>query len=145
MGILDPGIFIKSLFSFSIFYRGGVMVENRICQSGSDCTGPTKRFSSCNLQECPGSPDIRLEQCSRHSIYIRTVIELASKELNHFWGDRVVFPKLGTGDTDRWHTNKGLFVTCKCPWSPISKEQRDPRKSDLTPWILTLDSKFHIF
>ena len=41
------------------------MVEKRNCQSGSDCTGPAKRYSSCNLQECPGSPDLRLEQCSK--------------------------------------------------------------------------------
>ena len=28
------------------------------------------------------------------------------------WGDRVVFPRLGTGVTDRWHISKGLFATC---------------------------------
>ena len=29
-------------------------------------------------------------------------VELVSKELNHFGGVCVVFPRLGTGDIDRW-------------------------------------------
>ena len=37
------------------------------------------------------------------------------------WGDRIVFPRLGTRDTDRWHIN--LSVSSQ---------------TDLTPWILTL-------
>ena len=44
---------------------GGVLVEQRKCQ-GDDCTGPTKRFSSCNNNPCPlGSKDFRQEQCSK--------------------------------------------------------------------------------
>ena len=55
-------------------------------------------------------------------------IELVSKELNQFGGDRVVFPRLGTRYTDRWQINKGLCATCQCPRCPISKKQRDPPK-----------------
>ena len=45
---------------------GGVLVETRECEDGSDCTGPSKRYSSCNTQECPpGTPDFRLEQCQK--------------------------------------------------------------------------------
>ncbi len=45
---------------------GGVLTEERTCQNG-DCTGPSKRFSSCNLSPCPGesSGDFRQEQCSK--------------------------------------------------------------------------------
>ena len=40
-------------------------LENRECPAG-DCTGPTKRFSSCNTQKCPrGTTDYRTEQCSK--------------------------------------------------------------------------------
>ena len=44
------------------------------------------------------------------------------------WGDRFVFPRLGTGDTDRGRINKGLFTTCQSPWCPISEKRRDPPK-----------------
>ena len=44
------------------------------------------------------------------------------------WGDRIVFPRLGTGDTDRWHINKGLFATCQCPRCPISEKRCNPPK-----------------
>ena len=37
------------------------------------------------------------------------------------WGDHVVFPRLDTGDTDRWRINKGLYATCQCSWCPISE------------------------
>ena len=44
---------------------GGVLVESRECQDG-DCTGPSKRYSSCNTQECPpNTKDFRLEQCQK--------------------------------------------------------------------------------
>ena len=33
---------------------------------------------------------------------VRGRIELVSKEINHFGGDPIVFPRLGIGDTDRW-------------------------------------------
>ena len=43
---------------------GGVLVETRECED--DCTGPSKRYSSCNTQECPpGTQDFRLEQCQK--------------------------------------------------------------------------------
>ena len=44
------------------------------------------------------------------------------------WGDHVVFPRLVTGDTDRWRINKGLCATCQGPWCPILKKQSDPPK-----------------
>jgi hypothetical protein len=45
---------------------GGVFVESRTCPSGSDCVGPTKRYSSCNIDPCPGgSRNFREEQCSK--------------------------------------------------------------------------------
>ena len=45
---------------------GGVSTEERTC-SGS-CTGPDKRFSSCNLPDCPrGSRDFREEQCAEYN------------------------------------------------------------------------------
>ena len=58
------------------------------------------------------------------------------------WGNRVVFPRLGTGDTDRWQINLCLYATCQCPRHPISEKQGDCPKvnSDLTPWTLTLCS-----
>ena len=42
------------------------------------------------------------------------------------WGDRVVYPRLGTGDTDRWRINKGLYATCHCPRCPISEKRCGP-------------------
>ncbi len=45
---------------------GGVFVESRTCPAGSDCVGPSKRYSSCNIQPCPGGgPSFREEQCSK--------------------------------------------------------------------------------
>ena len=41
------------------------------------------------------------------------------------WGDPVVFPRLGTWDTDRWRINECLFVTCQCPWRPISEKRHN--------------------
>ena len=40
-------------------------IETRECPA-KDCTGPTKRYSSCNTQKCPqGTIDYRTEQCSK--------------------------------------------------------------------------------
>ena len=40
-------------------------LETRKC-SGNGCTGPIKRYSSCNTQKCPrGSEDFRSMQCSK--------------------------------------------------------------------------------
>ena len=44
------------------------------------------------------------------------------------WGYRVVFPRLGIGDTDRWRINKGLSATCQCPRGPILEKRREPNK-----------------
>jgi hypothetical protein len=46
---------------------GGVSVEARQCLDGEgSCTGPIKRYSSCNAQTCPRtSMDFRLEQCAK--------------------------------------------------------------------------------
>ena len=43
-------------------------------------------------------------------------------------GDRIVFPRLGTGDTDRWRINLCLCATCQCPQCPISEKRHDPPK-----------------
>ncbi|XP_050528636.1 papilin isoform X2 [Daktulosphaira vitifoliae] len=49
---------------------GGVACQTRRCLSyrpdgTQDCRGPSKRYFSCNTQQCPsGSLDFRLEQCS---------------------------------------------------------------------------------
>ncbi len=47
---------------------GGVLTETRNCKAGPNgCEGPSKRFASCNLQECPhgyATGDSREEQCS---------------------------------------------------------------------------------
>ena len=50
-------------------------------------------------------------------------------------GDRVVFPRLGTRDTDRWHLIKALFSTCQCPWCPTSE-----KRSDHPKWFNSLDT-----
>ena len=44
------------------------------------------------------------------------------------WGDRVGFPRLVAGNSDRWRINKGLFANCQCPWCPISEKRCDPPK-----------------
>ena len=44
------------------------------------------------------------------------------------WGDRIVFPRLGTGDTDRWQINLCLCATCQCTGCPISEQWRNPFK-----------------
>ena len=52
-------------FKFFIYPFSFLNLENRECPAG-DCTGPTKRFSSCNTQKCPrGTIDYRTEQCSK--------------------------------------------------------------------------------
>lgn len=48
---------------------GGVLVESRACNgdNGVSCEGPSKRYSSCNVEACPpGSLDIRQMQCSKY-------------------------------------------------------------------------------
>ncbi|XP_075221688.1 proteoglycan-like sulfated glycoprotein papilin isoform X2 [Lycorma delicatula] len=43
---------------------GGVAYQTRTCTSAY-CEGPTKRYISCNIQDCPeGSKDFRAEQCA---------------------------------------------------------------------------------
>ena len=54
------------------------------------------------------------------------------------WRECSVFPRLGTGDTDRWQITLCLCATCQCLQCPISEKRCDPPQSDLTPWILTL-------
>ena len=56
-------IYVVELIKWKIWYY--YYLENRECPAG-DCTGPTKRFSSCNTQKCPrGTIDYRTEQCSK--------------------------------------------------------------------------------
>ena len=64
-----------------------------------------------------------------------SILELVSKELNHFGGIVLVSPILGTGDTDRWHINLCLCTTCQCLRCPISEKPTRSPQSDLTHWI----------
>ena len=53
---------VENIILYLFFFLN---LENRECPAG-DCTGPTKRFSSCNTQKCPrGTTDYRTEQCSK--------------------------------------------------------------------------------
>ena len=66
-------------------------------------------------------------------------LELVSKELNHFVGDRVVFPGLGIGD--RQVADKFLFMRyLSVSPMPNLEKRLDPPQSDLTPWKLTLSN-----
>ena len=47
---------------------GGVITEERTCTAPKpdSCVGASKRFSSCNIDECPrGSKDFREDQCAK--------------------------------------------------------------------------------
>uniref|UniRef100_A0A1I7RSD0 Papilin n=1 Tax=Bursaphelenchus xylophilus TaxID=6326 RepID=A0A1I7RSD0_BURXY len=45
---------------------GGVQTEKRLCNG--DCSGPSVRYQSCNLDSCPeDSQDFREEQCETHN------------------------------------------------------------------------------
>ena len=53
------------------------------------------------------------------------------------WGDRVVFPRLRTGDTNRWGINKIYLPPVSVPGAQSRKNDAIPQ-SDLTPRKLTL-------
>uniref|UniRef100_A0AC34FFG9 Uncharacterized protein n=1 Tax=Panagrolaimus sp. ES5 TaxID=591445 RepID=A0AC34FFG9_9BILA len=45
---------------------GGVLIEKRQCNG--QCSGPSVRYVSCNIEPCEsGSKDFRAEQCSQHN------------------------------------------------------------------------------
>uniref|UniRef100_A0A7E4W9T4 Papilin n=1 Tax=Panagrellus redivivus TaxID=6233 RepID=A0A7E4W9T4_PANRE len=45
---------------------GGVLIEKRQCSG--QCTGPSVRYLSCNIEACEaGSKDFRAEQCAEHN------------------------------------------------------------------------------
>ncbi|VDL77182.1 unnamed protein product [Nippostrongylus brasiliensis] len=44
---------------------GGVQTEKRQCSG--DCTGPSVRYVSCNLEPCAEGGDFRAEQCAAHN------------------------------------------------------------------------------
>nr|CAB3264647.1 papilin-like [Phallusia mammillata] len=52
---------------------GGITYMARECQTTridgtADCIGPTKKYSSCNIQDCPdGGVDFRSEQCATYN------------------------------------------------------------------------------
>ena len=52
------------------------------------------------------------------------------------WGNCSVFPRLGTGETDRWHIN-GFCATCQCTRCPISEKRCNRPKV-----IISLDTNF---
>ena len=58
------------------------------------------------------------------------------------WRDHILFPRLGTGDTDRWRINKGLFPSCQCHQCPTLENHVIPPK-----WFNSLDtnSKEHSY
>ena len=88
-------------------------------------SGCFSRYSVIVSLYCSYKPK---SSCPRHRVSIKGVKSL--------WGDYNVFPRLGTGDTDRWRIN--FCLTHQCPRCPISEKRRDPPQSDLTSWILTL-------
>ena len=63
--------------------------------------------------------------CSNLSFLKRSSpgIRVSIQGVKSLWGDCFIFPRLGTGDTDRWCISKGLFATCQCPWYPISEKR----------------------
>ncbi len=66
MNVPYVNFFIKGEASCSRTCGGGVFVESRTCPQGSDCVGPSKRYSSCNIKPCPpGVRNFREEQCSK--------------------------------------------------------------------------------
>ena len=65
---VNTGGVIRRLHYYPRTCGGGVMTEERQCGGSKpdECAGPSKRFSSCNLDECPrGSRDFREEQCAK--------------------------------------------------------------------------------
>ena len=38
-------------------------------------------------------------------------LRVSNQGVKSLWGDRVVFLRLGTGDTDKWRIYKGIFAT----------------------------------
>ena len=79
--------------------------------------------------------------CQESKIYIYVelwvLIRVSIQGVKSLWGDCIVFPRLGTGDTER--ANKPLFMHyLSVSLVPnLGKMTRSP-KSDSTPWILTL-------
>ena len=56
----------------------------------------------------------------------KTKLMVSIQGLKSHWRGCVVFPRLGTWDTDRWRINKGLFTTCQCPQCPILEKGCNP-------------------
>ncbi|KAK4885313.1 hypothetical protein RN001_001584 [Aquatica leii] len=45
---------------------GGVSTQERTCNPGYYCEGPTKKHFSCNTQDCPDLADFRAQQCAEY-------------------------------------------------------------------------------
>ena len=70
-----------------------------------------------------------MKRCVSFKIPVRREkIRVSIQGVKSLCGDRVIFPRLGTKDTDRWHMNLCLRATCQCPWCLISEKQYDPPK-----------------
>ena len=41
-------------------------------------------------------------------------VRVSIQGVKSLWGDHIVFPRLGAGDTDRWPINLCLCTTCQC-------------------------------
>ena len=66
--------------------------------------------------------------CSCKWQFAFEAIRVSIQGVKSLWGDRLTFLRLGTGDTDRWCINKGLFSTYHCPQCPILEKRNDPPK-----------------
>ena len=105
----------SKFFKF-IYYRHSRRTDNAVWRIGSGKAG--EKFDSFSgITNHPGSPgyDPGIWACLSGRVSIQGVKSL--------WGDCVDFPRLGTGDTDRWRINLLLCVTCQCPWCPISEKR----------------------
>ena len=54
------------------------------------------------------------------SVRDRPIVSIQA--VKSLWGDRVVFPRLGIGNTDRWRINLCLCDTCQCPRCQMSEK-----------------------
>ena len=58
---------------------------------------------------------LRNEQKQFNLRYHSSKMRVSIQGVKSFWGDRVVFPRLETGDTDRWRINLSAEKQCNPP------------------------------
>ena len=59
-------------------------------------------------------------------------------------GDRVIFPRLGIGDTERWRINMVYSPPVSVPCAESWKNDVIPQ-SDLSPWIMDTNSIYYAY